>query len=80
MDKRNIPYSKEAEQSVLGSAFLSKDALQKICDAFGITLTQLFSEEGEAVMLTEQQKELLDNWIHLEAHQQEALLAFLRLM
>ncbi len=32
MDKRNIPYSKEAEQSVLGSAFLSKDALQKICD------------------------------------------------
>ena len=32
MDKRNIPYSKEAEESVLGSAFLSKDALQKICD------------------------------------------------
>ena len=32
MDKRNIPYSKEAEQSVLGSAFLSKEALQKICD------------------------------------------------
>ena len=30
MDKRNIPYSKEAEESVLGSAFLSKDALQKI--------------------------------------------------
>ena len=55
-------------------------SLQKICDACGITLTQLFSEEGEAVMLTEQQKELLDNWIHLEAHQQEALLAFLRLM
>ena len=32
MDKRNIPYSKEAEASVLGSAFLSKDALQKMCD------------------------------------------------
>ena len=32
MDKRNIPYSKEAEMSVLGSAFLSKGALQKICD------------------------------------------------
>ena len=32
MDKRNIPYSKEAEESVLGSAFLSKDALQKMCD------------------------------------------------
>ena len=32
MDKRNIPYSKEAEESVLGSAFLSKEALQKMCD------------------------------------------------
>ena len=32
MDKRNIPYSKEAEASVLGAAFLSKGALQKICD------------------------------------------------
>ena len=32
MEKRNIPYSLEAEQSVLGSAFLSKEALQKICD------------------------------------------------
>ena len=33
MDKRNIPYSSEAEKSVLGSAFLSKSALQKMCDA-----------------------------------------------
>ena len=33
MDKRNVPYSEEAEKSVLGSAFLSKSALQKICDS-----------------------------------------------
>lgn len=32
MDKRNMPYSLEAEQSVIGSVFLSKYALQKICD------------------------------------------------
>ena len=32
MDKRKMPYSLEAEQSVLGSAFLSKYALQKMCD------------------------------------------------
>ena len=32
MNNRNVPYSLEAEQSVLGSAFLSKEALQKICD------------------------------------------------
>ena len=33
MDKRNVPFSEEAEQSVLGSAFLSSSALQKICDS-----------------------------------------------
>ena len=32
MDKRSMPYRLEAEQSVIGSAFLSKYALQKICD------------------------------------------------
>ena len=32
MDRRNMPFSLEAEQSVIGSAFLSKYALQKICD------------------------------------------------
>ncbi len=32
MNKRNMPYSLEAEQSVLGSSFLSKYALKKICD------------------------------------------------
>lgn len=32
MDRRSIPYSKEAEASVIGSAFLSKEALQKMCD------------------------------------------------
>lgn len=55
-------------------------SLQKICDTYGITLSQFFAEEGEAVTLTEKQKELLDNWIHLEADQQEALLAFLKLL
>ncbi len=55
-------------------------SLQKICDAFGITLSQLFAEEGDTVTLTAQQKELLDNWINLEASQQEALLAFLKLL
>ncbi len=32
MAERNIPSSIEAEKAVLGSAFLSKSALQKICD------------------------------------------------
>ena len=32
MNNRTVPFNKEAEQSVLGAAFLSKQALQKICD------------------------------------------------
>ena len=36
MNNKNIPYSLEAEQSVLGSAFLSKLALQKICDELDV--------------------------------------------
>ena len=32
MAERKIPNSIEAEKAVLGSAFLSKTALQKICD------------------------------------------------
>ena len=32
MAERKIPQSIDAEKAVLGSAFLSKTALQKICD------------------------------------------------
>ena len=36
MAERKTPYSKEAEKAVLGSAFLSKTALQKICDELSV--------------------------------------------
>lgn len=32
MNNRNMPYNHEAEQSVLGATFYSKEALQKVCD------------------------------------------------
>ncbi len=32
MNNRNMPYNEEAEQSVLGATFYSKEALQKVCD------------------------------------------------
>lgn len=47
MDKRNIPYSKEAEMSVLGSAFLSKGALQKICDE--LTTEDFYLEANQKI-------------------------------
>ena len=37
-------------------------SLEKICTAFGITLSQLFSEGDSPVSLTESQKKLLEAW------------------
>ena len=46
-------------------------SLEKICEAFGITLSQLFASEGSAVTLTLRQKELLDRWDRLDEEQQQ---------
>lgn len=51
--------------------------LEKICDAFGITLAQFFTAKGYPD-LTDVQKELLEIWNSLEAKEREILLAFVR--
>ena len=48
-------------------------SLEKICDAFGITISQLFAENGDAVVLTKSQKRLLERWARLSEDQQEIL-------
>ena len=48
-------------------------SLEKICSAFGITLSQLFAEENTAVSLTASQKKLLDRWNRLSEDQQNAV-------
>ena len=45
-------------------------SLEKICDAFGITLSQLFATDGNPVTLTARQKELLERWDRLDEEQQ----------
>ena len=45
--------------------------LEKICSGFGITLSQFFASDDDAVSLTESQKELLDCWAALTNTQQE---------
>ena len=44
-------------------------SLQKICDAFGITLSQFFAEGDVAVSLTASQKKLLKSWSRLNQEQ-----------
>ena len=50
-------------------------SLDKICTAFGITLSQLFAEDEEnTVSLTDDQKRILESWSKLTDEQQEAVL------
>jgi len=53
-------------------------SLSKICDAFGITLSQFFLEEGNNnVSITDSQRRLLHNAAKLNPEQYKALLDFL---
>ncbi|MBR5023268.1 MAG: helix-turn-helix transcriptional regulator [Oscillospiraceae bacterium] len=65
-------------QSTISSWYRKKliptiPSLEKICSAFGITLSQLFAEENTAVSLTASQKKLLDRWNRLSEDQQNAV-------
>lgn len=55
-------------------------SLEKICHAFGITLSQLFAEEHSVVSLTDSQKELLNRWARLSEKQQRALFDLMNVM
>lgn len=48
-------------------------SLEKICTAFGITLSQLLAEDDTPVSLTKSQKKLLERWSKLTEEQQEVI-------
>ena len=52
--------------------------LEAICKGLGITLSQFFAEDGEAVELMETQREMLATWDALSEEQKTALLEFLK--
>lgn len=53
-------------------------SLEKICTAFGITLSQFFAEETDTFSITPLQKELLLEISHFSDEQQHALLEFFK--
>lgn len=55
-------------------------SLEKICQAFGITLSQLFSEGETPVTLTPSQTQLLERWSRLDEKQQAVIFQLLDLM
>lgn len=52
-------------------------SLEKICVAFGITLSQLFAEGETTVSLTDSQKKLLERWARLNEEQQAVVFALI---
>ena len=58
----------------------SFSSLEKICEAFGLTLSQFFADGEDRVALTPGQREMLDCWNRLSPAQQRSLLALLDTM
>ena len=52
-------------------------SLDKICQAFGITLSQFFAETDEIPMLTNAQKQLVSASCHLNEQQMQLLILFI---
>lgn len=52
-------------------------SLERICEAYGITLSQLFAEGDEAVVLTDSQKKLLERWSRLSEDKQSIVFALI---
>jgi transcriptional regulator with XRE-family HTH domain len=70
-------------QSTLSNMFTRNNdpsigTLEDICNAFGITLSQFFADEGEMVVLTKEQGEMLEKWSTLTSEQKNALLKLLK--
>ena len=53
--------------------------LEAICRAFGITMSQFFTD-GDMVEMTPELKELFEDWVNLTAAQKQAVRAMLKAM
>jgi len=53
-------------------------SLEKVCKGFGITLSQFFAEGDDALILSPQQRDMLNNWNTLNEQQQQIILDLLK--
>ena len=71
-----IPYS--TLNTMLHKTYVpTVPSLMKLCDGFGITIAQFFSEQDETVVLTKNQKDCLVRWNELDTHCQELALTYM---
>ncbi len=71
-----IPYS-TLNTMLHKSNVPSVPSLVKICDGFGITLAQFFSDTDETALLTADQKQCLQLWNRLNARNKELADAYM---
>ncbi len=62
------------------STLPSIPTLEAICNGFGITLSQFFSEGTEPIALNDEQRDMLNMWNTLSGEQKSALLELLKKM
>ena len=70
-------------QTALGNMLNQKSMptmanLEKICDAFEITIAQFFSDDENRLDLTKGQKEILEIWDGLDEKEREIFMTFIR--
>ena len=58
----------------------SVPSIESLCRAFNITLSHFFAFDNVPVVLSDKQRELLDNWDKLTAEQQVIILNLLKTM
>ncbi len=90
MDARGWSEYRLAKESGLSNSTISNifrrnnsptiPTLETLCAAFGLSLSQFFSDGDEPVELTSDQKMLFDKWITLTARQKEIILAIIEEM
>ena len=54
--------------------------LESLCGGLGVTLSQFFADSGDAIVLSAEQKEMLDMWNALTKDQKAALIELLKQM
>lgn len=52
--------------------------LEKICDAFGITMAQFFAGDKNVPDLTEEQREIIDIWSDADSEKRKLILTLIR--
>lgn len=71
-----IPYS--TLNTMLHKTYVpTVPSLMKLCDGFGISIAEFFSEHDETILLSKKQKECLAHWDRLDSRSQELALAYM---